>query len=205
MTSFRVGQKCFEIKVHSVAYFPYVEYHSHRSFSSSLFTHKPDCIAFGVHLRILCAPWKSERQKQDPRYFEIAARSVTSPDYYYDPTSRSLRGPALEWEPSGRDGSYFYEEKQNPRGPKHVGQLTEDNGRNPDGKIFTTIKRALGDDDCGVLTQASYSVLSMWNHSTLSSIPDKCCCRTLILAGGVPCLDNPLIKPLRPSATVSRR
>ncbi|SJL15961.1 uncharacterized protein ARMOST_19473 [Armillaria ostoyae] len=44
------------------------------------------------------------------------------------------------------------------------------------------IKRALGEDGCDALTQASYSVLNMWKHSTLSSIRDKCCCRTLILA-----------------------
>ncbi|PBK59090.1 hypothetical protein ARMSODRAFT_1009872 [Armillaria solidipes] len=93
--------------------------------------------------------------------------------------------------------------------------------------IFKTIKRALGDGGYDTLTQASYSILSMWNHYTLSFIRDKCCCRTLILAGGVPCLDpyvhcpatrrhhmgwrshdvrrRPLISPLHPSATASRR
>ncbi|KAK0438477.1 hypothetical protein EV421DRAFT_967617 [Armillaria borealis] len=52
------------------------------------------------------------------------------------------------------------------------------------------VKRALGGGDCDTLTQTSYSILNMWNHSTLTSIRDKCCCRTLALAGGVPCLDR---------------
>ncbi|KAK0480490.1 hypothetical protein EDD18DRAFT_1312325 [Armillaria luteobubalina] len=54
--------------------------------------------------------------------------------------------------------------------------------------IILELQRALGDDGWDALTQASYSVLSYWNDDSRTSIRDKCCCPTLILAGGGPYL-----------------
>ncbi|KAK0438478.1 hypothetical protein EV421DRAFT_2021318 [Armillaria borealis] len=53
----------------------------------------------------------------------ITARSVTS---YYDPTSRSLRGPALEWEPSGPRWIVFLRGEAEPPGPEDESHSVEE-------------------------------------------------------------------------------
>ncbi|KAK0477006.1 hypothetical protein IW261DRAFT_1552020 [Armillaria novae-zelandiae] len=52
--------------------------------------------------------------------------------------------------------------------------------------LVIELKRALGEGGCDPLVQAEYSVLKRWGEEELKVLREKCCCPTLVLAGGGP-------------------